>query len=440
MAIYTMHTPIPLLRLLMVGHLTFAADFGTTMRQGQDTLARADYPAAEGFFTAACGEPFGASLTPDMRASCEHHLAIIDEAHGNYSMAQTRLSRALMLWHDAGARFLPSYVMSSLNLGELLREQGRLEEASAHFQEARDVARTIRSAYPQLYPEVLSRIAGLYVPLGTPELGRPLLVEALSLFRELEPRQQVEEARALNVLGVIDLLTDRRDDAELRLKQAVALSITASGPDHPTTAGYRSDLALMFLQDRQYDRAEPLLKRALFVMQSSPAPNPLRMAVILAELSVVACSRNHLALAEEYGNQAAAVLEGRPGLNTAAVLLARVTLGNAWLQQHRVEEAERILPQAVAAERTVVPGTLLLADGLRRLATLRVTQRSWEDAGALYREAIGIYESRLGPNNAAMAPLLREYADVLRRASGSGVEVKHLKARAKAIRSSKPAL
>jgi tetratricopeptide (TPR) repeat protein len=305
-----------------------------------------------------------------MQASCEHHLAIIDEVRGNYPLAEMRLARALILWNEAGPRFRPSFVMSSLNLGEVFREQGRLEDAGRYLRDGADAARKVRSEYPQLYPEALSRIGELYAESGVPELGRPLLVEAIAALRQLEPGQNAEEARAMNTLGVIDLLADHRLDAQLHLEQAVELSLIGSGPDHPVTAGYRSDLAIVFLQNRQYDRAEPLLRRAL---QSGALPDNLRLATILAELSVLECGRNKLALAEEYGDQAAAALAARPWLNTAASLLAQATLGAAWLQQHRAEQAERILPQTVAAERSVAPGTFLLADGLHQLAALRRT-------------------------------------------------------------------
>lgn len=113
MALYTMHTPTSFLLLLTAGHFVVAADFRGTMHQGQEALARADYPAAERFFLAACDEQSLWSFTPDMQASCEHHLAIIDEVRGDYSLAAARLARALIFWDQAGARFRGSWVMSS---------------------------------------------------------------------------------------------------------------------------------------------------------------------------------------------------------------------------------------------------------------------------------------------------------------------------------------
>jgi hypothetical protein len=103
------------------------------------------------------------------------------------------------------------------------------------------------------------------------------------------------------------------------------------------------------------------------------------------------------------------------------------------ISQGRRADAERILPDAIADERRLAGDTCLLADGLRTLAALRASQHSWHEAGDLYREAIGIYQTKLGPGNPMMAPVFREYADVLKRSGVSKAEVKRAEARAKAL-------
>jgi tetratricopeptide (TPR) repeat protein len=413
MTVQAMLIQISLLSLLAVGVNAAAPDFRQLMHQGQEALVKSDTAAASKSFELACGQNFEA-MPPDRRATCEHHLAMVDQAKGNFAAAEARLTRALAAWQEAGDGFQPSYIMSLLNLGELCRIQRRFAEAEAYLQRAVQLARLTRGDYPQEYPEALSRLAGVYAESDRPEVGRPLLLEAVSVFRQLTSRDLAEEARALDALGAIDLVTGRSGEAESLLREALNLSNSASGPDNPWTAAYQSDLALTYIQKGQYDRAAPLLRRARFVIESGPTIDNVRLGFVIAELSIVACVEKKFGIAEQYSREALSVLERAPGPTRGASLLARVSLGAAWLKEHRLAEAEQILPGAISEERRIAPGTCMLADGLRELAALRVAQHSGQEAASLYKEAIAIYRDRLGPNNPVLAPVLKEYANLLK--------------------------
>jgi hypothetical protein len=67
-----------------------------------------------------------------------------------------------------------------------------------------------------------------------------------------------------------------------------------------------------------------------------------------------------------------------------------------------------------------------------------VKQRSWSEADDLYREAVEIYEDRLGPDNPAIMPLLKEYAAALKRSPGTKKEAKRVEARLRAIERALP--
>jgi len=427
----------PLLATLLTTHAFAVPDFRQLIHQGQAALAVADLPGAETFFLQACDnaeqDTTGNPLSHEMRASCEHHLAIVDEARGDLDKAAGRLRRALLEWPQAGPAFQASYATSLMNLGELYRKLGRLSEAEEHLVHAMNLSRDMQVEHPQVYPEALCRLAGVYVELDKAAQARPLLMESIDAFRRLAPDQKAEEARALDFLGAVDLLEGQNAAGREHFNEAVNLSLEAVGADHPQTASYQADLAMAYVRTGQYDRAEPLLKRARFVIESHPLYDKVRLGTILAELSIVACAHNKPSIAEEYGRRAVEVLDSSPARGRAAGLLAMVRVGSAWVAQHHLEEAERILPEAVLTERGIAPGTCLLADGVRALASLRALQHSWREAGDLYRESLHIYEKRLGPNNALLAPVLKEYAEVLKHSGGSKEEVKKVENQARAI-------
>jgi hypothetical protein len=423
---------IPILLVLTAGLCAATPDFRQLMHEGQAALAKADADAALKSFELACGPAFDA-MPADRRASCEHHLALVDQARGNFALAEARLTRALNAWQEAGEGFQASYAMSLLNLGELCRVQRRFSEAEGYLKRGVDLSRLSRGDYPQEYPEALSRLAGAYAEWDKHEMARPLLAEAIGIFRGLAPRENAEEARALNALGAIDMVTGRNAEADALLSEAASLAMTALGPDHPNTAAYQADLALVYIHKAQYSRAEPLLKRARFVMESRPHAISAKLGIVIAEQGIVACGEGKFAMAEEYSREAMEIFNRMPGTAPRASLLAQVSLGTSWLNEHRLAEAEQILTAAIGEERKVAPETCLLADGLRELAALRAAQRSWRDAAALAKEAIGIYQNRLGPNSPGIVPLLKEYADILKHEGGSKTEAKAVEMRAKTI-------
>jgi tetratricopeptide (TPR) repeat protein len=353
------------------------------------------------------------------RASCQHALALADQARGDFASAENRLRGALVSWNEAGPPFRPSYAISLLNLGELYRLEHRYGEAETKLREAVDVTRSVRAIFPQEYPEAVSRLAGLYAESDRAPQARVLLNEALPLFRSLKEPQDAEYAHALSTLGLLDIVAAQYKDAEAHLSEAVSLSSRAAGEDDPETAGYQSDLALAYLQDSQPDRAEPLLNRARYVVETKSGPNDVRLGAIYGEIAILACNRKKFRIAEDAAKRSLAILESQPVPDRTKIALGRVNLATVYLRVHRLDEAEQILPGVVADERSIAPRSCLLADGLRELGDLRALRHSWREATALYEESLDIYRERLGSDNPGIAPLRKAYEDALKRAGKS---------------------
>jgi tetratricopeptide (TPR) repeat protein len=381
-------------------------------------------------------------------AVCNHRLAVSDNAVRHTAQAEVHYLRALAAWEQTSGMYLQPWCISLMDLGQLYRQQRRVPEAEKLLLQALDMARRIEAQSPETYPEALSRLGGLYGESDQPERGRPLLTEAIGRLGKLGPDQTAELASAYNSLGMIDLAAGHLSAGESNLHRAVDLAASSLGEDHLETATWQINLALALVLEGQFERAEPLLRRARFLVEtravngageSDPrlAPDP-RLATILAEFSAAAAGENKLALAEDYAQQELSVLTRQPAPDAIAIALAQVNLGTIYIREGKIDEAERILPAAVAAERRIAAGERILADGIQRLAALRAIEQSWREAEALYREAIGIYESRLGPDNPQLAPVLRAYAGVLKRAGGSKSEAKSLESRAKSIINSAP--
>lgn len=172
----------------------------------------------------------------------------------------------------------------------------------------------------------------------------------------------------------------RQDEAELHLRSAVRLGIEALGEGQLDTVGYQTNLALALLARGNADEAETLLRRARFVVERQPGASGNQLGMISAELSAVAIVHNKLAIAAEDARKALAILSRQQWPDRRAIALAQVNLADVHMRANRLVEAESLLNEAIPSERNVAPDSRLLADGVRRMAQLRVRQERWREA------------------------------------------------------------
>jgi hypothetical protein len=171
--------------------------------------------------------------------------------------------------------------------------------------------------------------------------------------------------------------------------------------------------------------------RGCFTTKASTAA---RLGSILADLTDVETALGQFARAEADGAQSLAILSRWREPESQEMAAENVMLATLYMRERKTAEAAKILPDAVALERRLAVDPRVLADGVLRLAELRALERNWHDAQTLFSEAISIYESTMGPNHPGMAPVLLEYANVLKHCGAPRAEVKNIEARARAIK------
>lgn len=253
------------------------------------------------------------------------------------------------------------------------------------------------------------------------------------------PSSALDATSAANAVGMTDMHSGDLKSAESHFREAVSLAGAALGESHPDTALYETNLARALLLEGQPGRAEVLLHRARYIIESASSPDPALLAVILAELASVEADENEFTRAEADALHSAALVSSIAPPDSLDVAVERVMLATIYLRERKLDEAERVLPAVVALERRLTVGSANshrreLAFAIRRLGQLRALQHHWNEAQALYSEAIDIFESTAGPRHPALAPILFEYAAVLRHSGATPAAVRAVEARAKAIR------
>jgi tetratricopeptide (TPR) repeat protein len=428
-----------LLSILILSTAAFAAaDFNSLIEHGRISLRAFDLDSAQADYAQACPAEKLAAFPLQKIAVCENESGALAEARGQSDEAGNHYRKALAGWVRLGSPYLAHQITTLTNLGGVYRREHRLAEAEKVLGQAVELAGSLPASSPELYSVVIGRSAALYSDLDQPDRARPMLNEAITGLRSLTPPNAPELAYAYNALGMLDLNTGRYQSGESNFRQAVGFAAESLGESSPETAAYSTNLALALLVQGQYSRAGTLLRRARLVVESRLGPDSIQLVNVLAELGSVETRLGRFRIAEDCDQKALEILSRHLPPDSLEIVLLKVNMGNLYLREHRNTEAEKILPAAVEAERRLLKDGRTLGDGIRNLAELRDRQHVWNEAESLFREAIGLYERKLGAEHPDIAPVLREYAGVLKHKGASRAEVASLEARARAIESKAP--
>jgi tetratricopeptide (TPR) repeat protein len=422
------------LAILIFSGTAFATnDFNRLIEQGRSALVSFDLDSAQTAFARACPPDSPGALPLQQAALCENEFGALAETRGQSDEAITHYLKALAGWEQLGQPSLASRVSTMTNLGSLYRTRHRPADAEKILGQAVNFAKTLVASDPELYATVLIRAAALYGDLDQPDRARTMLGGGIAGLHALNPPNAPELAFAYNELGMLDLNSGRYKTGEASLRQALSFATGSLGESNPETAAYSTNLALALLLQGEYSRAETLLRRARFVIEARLGSDSVQLVNVFAEMSSAETGLGKFRVAEEYGEKALSILSGRLPADSPEIVLSQVNLGRLYLREHKLTDAQRILPPAVDAERRFLKDGRTLGDGVRNLAALRVQQQSWNEAESLYREAIGLYERKLGADHPDIAPVLREYAAVLKHRGAGKAEVKSIETRARAI-------
>jgi tetratricopeptide (TPR) repeat protein len=243
-------------------------------------------------------------------------------------------------------------------------------------------------------------------------------------------------------------------------RQALARREASFGAEDPRTAHSLVDLALFLNEHERPAEAEPLLRRAIRVLEKEDSPEELASVVVnLADVRLAqgegdeaeTLLRKGLALREgtpEAGqvlDRLTALLRLKGDLNEAEVLSRRALTFGRTAERLRglaltiealgkAEEAAALHREALALqEREFGPIHPQVALTLNSMALLKVSAGDNEAAAPLFERALAIFEQTLGPQSPEAATALDNLGNV-RRAQRNFPEAENLLRRALDIR------
>ena len=232
--------------------------------------------------------------------------------------------------------------------------------------------------------------------------------------KECLPDSRMHTA-VLNNLALLLRATNRLDEAEPLMRRALAIDESSFGEEHPEVATDLNNLALLLQATNRLDEAEPLMRRALAIDESSFGEEHPKVAIHLNNLASLLQATNRLDEAERLMRRALAIDESSFGEEHPKVAIRLNNLASLLQATNRLDEAEPLMRRALAIDESSFgeehPD---VARDLNNLASLLQATNRLDEAEPLMRRALAIDESSFGEEHPDVARDLNNLAQLLK--------------------------
>lgn len=167
-------------------------------------------------------------------------------------------------------------------------------------------------------------------------------------FKSKNEAKSQDVAGSLNNLAVLYYKQREYDKAEPLLQRALTIKEAALGPDDPSVATTIQNLGLFYKAQHQYTKAEPLYQRAFAIREKALGPDHPDVAMSLTNLAGLYDKQHQSAKAEPLIRRALEIVIGAFGRDQPAVAKAMENYAILLRNMSRPDEAAALESRAKA--------------------------------------------------------------------------------------------
>lgn len=298
-------------------------------------------------------------------------------ALGNLNEARAAAQEALALAQQVGDQKLEA--SSLIALGDALFSLGEHQQAQGYYERAITLYRSVVEDKPNLARALLD-LGNIHRRAGHLEEAGAMIREALALFREVGDRQG--ESDAYNALGILS-----SDYAEQRLYYEHSLAISRAIGNRSGMARTYNNLGLIYAGLGLYTRAREYLEQAVQIQRDLHARASLTYT--LESLGRVYLDTGDYLQAQQVFEEGRALAMDVGDRWTESIYW--MGLGRVALMRGNLASAREMLRHACEMQREI--GTLgYLAASMAWLARVYLEQGDWRMAEQTSREACALLE------------------------------------------------
>jgi tetratricopeptide (TPR) repeat protein len=274
---------------------------------------------------------------------------------GDAAGAETPLRRALAIDRGIGAAEISE---DAENLGRLLADAGRGNEAIALFQEAAS------GPDPKIAARSLANLA-----LLDPARAEQYYRGAIDAQQRSDGRDSKSGAILLNNLATVMQQKKDYKSAESLLRKALAIQKKILGPDSPAAASTMSNLGSLLETMGAHAEAEQMERGAVRIFEQKLGPSSAELATSCTNLADILWTKGDRASAGSLYKRAISIDESVYGLENPEVAGDLVNYGTLLKESGQPSAAEPILRRALGIyEKTLGPASSQAAQVRQLLA------------------------------------------------------------------------
>jgi tetratricopeptide (TPR) repeat protein len=318
-------------------------------------------------------------------------------------------------------------------LGVALAGQNRLDEAETYYLRALAIWDRTPEDNPCRHGSVLDELGKLYFRQGKYEKAEPMYQRALTLWEQAKEKCGVI-VPVMNDLAFLYQAQGSLDKAEAMYQRTIPMLQKELDDEQPElVAIQRAQLARVYLAEKKFAEAAPLLEQAVSVLEKS---GPSQRETLLRTLAIYRIVLQELHQdADEARIQAQIDAINGTKVRSVDPLLRWQGLMSLVNQTRLPEQMTPLLLEALREVEKLPPGTEL-AETLSRLGILSVGTHN-DQAEQYYARALSIYENVLGKDSNEVAHTLENLANVYELEQKSG-QAEAARIRCVAIREKMP--
>ena len=293
------------------------------------------------------------------------------------------------------------------DIGVLWKEMGRYGDARKYYSLELEVLKPLGDAPAAALGEAYMQLGDLSIVEGSLSTAEADYKKSVTFFSRNSSGGDLQRARAMSALGRLYVESARYDEASRLLRQARVLAENAMPAACSTLMQILDSQASLLSETGRLAEAEKAWLGALTIAQNTFGENGLAYSALLLHLGQLYTELHEYRSAETILKQGLAAEQAVAGSDEMDLAIISSTLGNAYLQQRKLAEAEPLFvqtereltgrcdmaPLACAAVRSYVGDFYMMKD-------------QWQAAETEYESAFTMREKVLGDHPLVASSLL----------------------------------
>ncbi len=326
---------------------------------------------------------------------------------------QGRFDEAATVTRESYDRILELCGESSHYLGYPLGQLVHVEQGRGRYKEAEAYARQLWKLHcTTLGPEhpwsrtMQYRVADMLRSQGRLEEARALYEEALAFFRAHQPNDPHTTAVVFHNLAEVERLAGDYATAERYLRASLDISSRSLGEHHPNHAMALSALATIHKARGHFADAEEAERKAVDILERTYGCRHPTYASAVEGLGILANNQGRYQEGEKHLRTSTAIYEESHGREHTVTARGYANLASCLLEQGQYAEAEELYLRSHRILAKTVPGHAHVGAALNSLGELYRRMSRFDEAAEYLEAALAFQQEKLGPRHEAVAATL----------------------------------